>query len=148
MIRRFSPYLAALAAVSTLALAVPSVQAHQGQGPRGEMRGEGGGRLFRGLDLTQEQRDQARKIFQEQAPAMRDRMEAAHKARQELRAMSLSPNFDSNRARELAEAAAKAQAEAAVIRAEGMSKMFALLTPDQRAKLEERRQHREHRGRR
>ena len=145
MIRRFSPYLAALAAVSTLALAVPSVQAHQGHGPRGEMRGEGGGRLFRGLDLTQEQRDQARKIFQEQAPAMRDRMEAARKAQQELRAMALSPNFDSNRARDVADAAAKAQADAAVIRAEGMSKVFALLTPDQRAKLEERRERRNRR---
>lgn len=147
MIRRFSPYLAALAAVGTLALAVPSVQAHQGHGfgERGEMRGDGGGRLFRGLDLTQEQRDQARKIFQEQAPAMRSSMEAAHKAREELRAMSLSPNFDSNRARELAEAAAQAQADAAVIRAESMSKVFALLTPDQRAKLEERRERRNRR---
>ena len=146
MIRRFIPYVAALAAVSTLALAVPSVQAHQGHGSHGEMRG--GGRLFRGLDLTQEQRDQARKIFQEHAPTMRDRMQAARTAQQELRAMALSPNFDSNRARELADAAAKAQADAAVIRAEGMSKVFALLTPDQRAKLEERRERREHRGHR
>jgi Spy/CpxP family protein refolding chaperone len=72
-------------------------------------------------------------------------MEVARKAQQELRALALSPNFDSARARDLADAAAKAHADAAVLRAEGMSKVTALLTPEPRAKLEERR---ERRGRR
>lgn len=143
MIRRLNPYLAALLAAGNLALAVPTVEAHS-DGPRAEMRG-GGMHGLRGLDLTQEQREQVRKIFQEQSPAMRDRMEVARKAQQELRALALSPNFDSARARDLADAAAKAHADAAVLRAEGMSKVAALLTPEQRAKLEERR---ERRGRR
>ncbi len=142
MTRRFNPYLAALLAAGSLALAVPTVQAHS-DGPRAEMRG-GGMRMLRGLDLTQEQREQVRKIFQEQSPAVRDRMEAARKAQQDLRALALSPNFDSGRARDLADTAAKAHADAAVARAEAMSKVFALLTPEQRTKLE---QARERRGR-
>jgi Spy/CpxP family protein refolding chaperone len=147
MTRRFNPYLAALLAAGSLALAIPAVQAHSSDGPRAErMRGGGEGmRFLRRLDLTEAQREQVKKIFEEQAPNMRSRMEAARTAQQELRALAMSPNFDSGRARELADTAAKAHADAAVMRAEGMSKVFALLTPEQRTRLEERR---EHRGRR
>lgn len=143
MIRRLNPILAALLAAGALTLAVPSAQAHRGDGHHGEARA--GVRMLRGLDLTQEQRDQVRKLYQEQAPAVRERAQAARQAQQELRALALSPNFDSGRARELADAAAKAQADAAVLRAEGMSRVYALLTPEQRTKLE---QARERRGRR
>jgi Spy/CpxP family protein refolding chaperone len=109
------------------------------------MRGGEGMRFLRRLDLNEAQREQVKKIFEEQAPNMRSRMEAARTAQQELRTLAMSPNFDSGRARDLADTAAKAHADAAVMRAEGMSKVFALLTPEQRARLEERR---EHRGRR
>jgi len=147
MTRRLNPYIAALLAAGSLAVAIPAVQAHPSDGPRAErMRGGGEGmRFLRRLDLTDAQRDQVKKIFEEQAPAMRTRMEAARTAQQELRTLAMSPNFDSGRARDLADTAAKAHADAAVMRAEGMSKVFALLTPEQRTKLEERR---EHRGRR
>jgi Spy/CpxP family protein refolding chaperone len=144
MTRRLNPYLAALLAAGSLALAVPSVQAHPGDGPRAEMRG-GGMRMLRGLDLTQEQRDQVFKIFHEQAPAVRERMQAARDAQQALRKSALSGSFDAAQARQLAEAAGKAHAELALMRAETMSKVAALLTPEQRARLEERR---ERRGRR
>lgn len=145
MTRSFNPYFAALLAAGSLALAAPAVQAqpadpmHQVRGGHQHERGEGM-RFMRRLDLTDAQRDQVKNIFQEQAPAVRERMEAARKAQQELRSMALSPNFDSARARDLADTAAKAQADAAVLRAEGMSKVYALLTPEQRQKLEERRE--------
>ena len=71
---------------------------------------------------------------------MRERMEIARKAHQELRAASLAASFDGARVRELADTAAKALADTAVLRAEATSKVVALLTPEQRAKLEERRQ--------
>jgi Spy/CpxP family protein refolding chaperone len=145
MIRSFNPYLAALLAAGSLALAVPQVQAHPSHGPRAEMRGGDGTHFLRRLDLSEAQREQAKKIFEEHAPTVRSRMEAARGAQQELRAMAMSPSFDSARARDLADSAAKAHADAALLRAEGMSKVFALLTPEQRAKLEERR---ERRGRR
>ena len=107
MIRRFNPYIAALLAAGSLAVAIPAVQAHPSDGPRAErMRGGEGGRFLRGLDLTEAQREQVKTIFEEQAPAMRSRMEAARTAQQELRALALSPSFDSGRARDLADTAA------------------------------------------
>ena len=127
--------LAAILAASSLAFAIPAAQAHMG-GPgahHGEMRG------FRGLDLTEAQREQVRGIFKEQAPALRERMNIVRNAHQELRAASLQPNFDSARVRQLADNAARAMADAAVLRAEAMSKVVALLTPEQRSKLEARR---------
>jgi Spy/CpxP family protein refolding chaperone len=143
MTRRINPLLAAVLAAASLALAVPAAQAHpegfHGHERRGDMR------FMRRLDLTDAQRDQVKKIFEQQAPAMRERMEAARTAQQELRAMAMSPNFDSGRARDLADTAAKAHADAAVIRAEGMSKVFALLTPEQRAKVEQARERRSRR---
>lgn len=156
MTGRINPYLAGLLAASSLALAIPAaVQAQPGgHGEREgmhQMRGghegferggfeRGGMRFLRHLDLTEAQRDQAFKIFHEQAPALRDRMKAARTAQQELRKAALSLNFDAARARELADTAAKAHADVALMRAEGMSKLVALLTPEQRAKLEEARE--------
>jgi protein CpxP len=144
--RRIQPYLAALLAASSLAFALPSAQAHSMRGHGGhqghEMRG------LRGLDLTEAQREQVRGIFKEQAPAMRERMEIARKAHQELRAASLAASFDGARVRELADTAAKALADTAVLRAEAMGKVVALLTPEQRAKLEERRARHEERRQR
>ena len=138
--RRINPTLAAILAASTLAFALPAAQAHMGGhgSHHGEMRGEGM-RGLRGLELTEAQREQVRAIFKEQAPALRSRMEIARKAHQELRAASLQPDFDGARVRQLADNAAKAMADAAVLRAETMSKVVALLTPEQRSKLEERR---------
>jgi len=152
--RKINSYLAALLAACSLAVALPSAQAHPMGGPGGaygEMRGHdmrGGLRALRGLDLTDAQREQVRGIFKEQAPAMRERMDIARKAHQELRAASLAPSFDGARARQLADTAAKALADAAVLRAEATSKVVALLSPEQRAKLEERRSRHEHRGQR
>jgi Spy/CpxP family protein refolding chaperone len=99
-------------------------------------------RALRGLDLTDTQREQVRAILRGQAGSLQERMQAARSAREELRALALSPNFDSGRARDFADAAAKAQADIAVMRAESMSKVVALLTPEQRARLEQRRQRR------
>ena len=162
--RRIPFALTGLALATSFALALPNAaQADpRGHGEREgmhQMRGggeqRGGMGLLRGLDLTQEQRDQAFKIFHDQAPALRERAQAARDAREELRKLALAPSFDSAKARRLADTAAKAQADVAVMRAEGMSKVVALLTPEQRTRLEqagERGAHHgergEHRGRR
>ena len=120
-----------------------------GFGPGGFGMGRGGpggpGFPLRQLDLTDAQREQVKAIFKQQAGPLQERMQAARSAQQELRALALSPNFDSGRARDFADTAARAQADIAVMRAESLSKVVALLTPEQRAKLE---QKRERRGRR
>ena len=153
MNRSSHPTLAALLAASSLAFALPATADPHGMGRHhagpghemgGGMHGErrGGMRFLRGLDLTETQRDEVFKLFHAQAPAMRERMKAAHEARDELRKLASAAQFDQTRGRELADAAAKAHADLAFMRAESMSKVMALLTPEQRARLEEAREQR------
>jgi len=140
-----SRYLAGLLAATSLALALPA-HAHSG-GPGGErqMQGEPGARMFRHLDLTAAQREQVSKIFQEQAPAFKQRVEADRAAHEALRKASIDPSAD---IRQLADAAGKAHAEVAALRAETMRKVIPLLTPEQRARLEQAPGHAHNRGRR
>jgi Spy/CpxP family protein refolding chaperone len=120
-----SRYLAGLLAATSLALALPA-QAH----PRGS---EHGG-MFRHLELTAEQREQVSKIFKEQAPAFKERVQADRAAHAALRKAATDPSAD---IRQLADAAGKAHAEVAVLRAETMRKVVPLLTAEQRTKLEQ-----------
>jgi periplasmic protein CpxP/Spy len=155
MTLRTSPYIAGFLLASGIALALPA-QAHPGPGfgaGMHEMRGGHGAgefgtmRLFRRLELTEAQRDQVFKIFHEQAPALREKMRAVRQAREALREAASAPTFDSARVRELADAQGRAIADAAVMRAETMSRVVALLTPEQRAKLDEVREKGPRRGR-
>jgi len=131
---KLNRYLAGLLVASSVALALPA-EAQRGPGPGAhhEMRG-GGMRMLRGLDLTTEQREQARKIFEEQAPAFRERANALRAAHEALRKAAVDPNAD---VRALADTVGKAHADAAVQRVETMRRVTALLTPEQRQKLEQ-----------
>jgi Spy/CpxP family protein refolding chaperone len=92
-------------------------------------------RWLRQLELSEAQRDQIFGIFHDQAAATREQMKLVHRAREALRASALSPRFDSAQARSLAEAAGKALSDMALMRAQTMSRVAALLTPEQREKL-------------
>ena len=125
----------------------PAAGEPQLRAAHGMHHGGGGQRWLRGLDLTEAQRDQVFKIFHEQAPAMREHAKAAREAGRELRAAATSPNFDPARARSLADAQAKAMAEMAFLRADATSRVVAILTPEQRQKLQELRSRGPRRGR-
>jgi len=131
--------LASFLAASAVALALP-VHAHSG----GSGHEAGAMGPFRHLQLTAEQRDQVSKIFKEQEGAFKQRVEADRAAHQALRKAAIDPSAD---VRPLADAAGKAHAEVAVLRAETMRKVIPLLTPEQRARLEQAPAH-GHRGRR
>lgn len=147
---RSNPFLASLLVAGGLAFAVPAVHAHPGGGGFGGGFGGGepraGMHSLRRLDLSEAQRDQIFKLFHDQAPAMRERMKAARDAREELRKAATAATFDGARVRQLADAAGKAHADAAYARAETMSKVAALLTPEQRARLEQSRSQWRERG--
>jgi Spy/CpxP family protein refolding chaperone len=132
-------YLAGFLAAASLAFALP-VQAHSKQPGQGEP----GVGMFRHLQLTAEQREQVSKLFQEQASAFKERAEADRAAHEALRKAAIDPNAD---IRPLADAAGKAHAEVAVLRAETLRKVLPILTPEQRSKLEQA-PSRGHRGRR
>jgi Spy/CpxP family protein refolding chaperone len=109
---------------------------HQLRG-NGEAFHGGPQRWLRQLDLTEAQRDQIFKIFHDQAPAMREQMKVVRSTRQELRQAATSPSFDRARARQLADAQAKALSEMTFMRADSTSRVVAILTPEQRTKLQQ-----------
>lgn len=92
-------------------------------------------RWLRQLELTEAQRDQIFGIFNGQAVATREQMKLLHRARRALHDAALSPGLDRARARGLADAAGKALSDMALMRAETMTRVAALLTPEQREKL-------------
>jgi len=153
----------ALAGVSALAIAAPVVIAqtagngdqnaqqgtHEGRGKGGGRHGRrgggefgghrGGGMMFRGLELTDAQKaslKQIRQSFGERTKSLREQL---HAKRQELRQAESGGAFnESLAAQKLAEVApiqAKLMAEEARMRQESL----AVLTPEQKTQLEQRR---------
>jgi len=91
-----------------------------------------------GLRLSETQRDQVFKIFHEQAPLVHERMKELWRSREELRKLAVAERFDEAKAREVANAGAKAMADLEVLRAQAMNRVRAVLTPEQRGRLEPR----------
>lgn len=148
-----TPVLGACLLASGLALGVPATASADdlrrvsaaGDWRGGDMYHRGGRkhggamRMLRGLDLSDAQRDQIFEIRHAQAPAMRAQMKAVRAARKELRELALAPTYDAAKAQASADALAKATAEMALMRIDAMRKVLAVLTPEQRQKLDERR---------
>ena len=99
---------------------------------------------LRGLNLTEAQRDQVFKIHHEQEPAMHEQMKKVQRSREDLRQLAMADRFDEARARQIADTQAKALANLAVMRAQTMSRIREILTPEQRQRLDQ--QGRERRG--
>jgi Spy/CpxP family protein refolding chaperone len=116
MTRYHNPYVRRFLIASSLAFGLGSSAIAQSDERPGPMPSHGMGmhRMLRQLDLSDAQRDQVLKIFHDQAPAMRERMKAARSAREDL----------------------------AKLRAESMARVREVLTPEQRAKLDQMREHR------
>jgi periplasmic protein CpxP/Spy len=128
-----------IASVMALALTGAAfAQPMERPGPAAMRAGHGGmhGAGLRHLGLTEAQRDQIFKIRHDQAPEMRERTKAVRRAHEELRRSAKATPFDRDRARQLADAEAKAIAQIAFMRVETMSRVRAVLTDAQRAKLD------------
>jgi protein CpxP len=93
---------------------------------------------LRSLNLSEAQRDQVFKIFHEQAPAVREQMKQMRLARTDLAQAAGGDRYDAERVRAAAEAQGKAVTQLALLRAQSMQRVNAVLTPEQRAKLKER----------
>ena len=145
--RHITKFLLASSFAFGLGSAANEAFAQPALGPMGEgmhrpMHGSGGpGMETRGLHLTEAQRDQIFKIHYEQMPAMREQMKQVEKARNDLRQIALADKFDEARARQAADAQAKAMATLAVMRAQAMNRVRQVLTPEQRQKMDQWREH-------
>lgn len=99
---------------------------------------------LRALDLTEAQRDQIFKIQHEQAPAFRDPMKRVRASHDELHKLAIAEPFDAAAVRRAADTQAKAMADLAVLRAQTTNRVRAVLTPEQRAKLDQMHEQRRH----
>jgi len=115
----------------------------EGMGMQGGMHRRGGPmEHMRALNLTEQQRDQIFKIHHDSVPAMREQMKQVRKARDDLRQIAMADKFDEAKARQAADAQAKAMANMAVMRAQSANRVRQVLTPEQRQKMDEMRSRR------
>jgi periplasmic protein CpxP/Spy len=119
---------------------------HGGPGGPGGPRDGGLGPL-RDLNLTDDQKAQIEKLkasFEESTKALHEQMRSLHESQPDPLAGGA---FDEAAVRAAAEARAKVEVELEVAHARLMSQVFAILTPEQKAQLNERRQQFEQRRR-
>jgi len=104
-------------------------------GPGPGMRGFG--RLAAVLDLTDEQEDQIEAIMEAERSTMMALRKQMREGRDELSEITKSGGFDETAVREVADRIAKAKTEMIVSRTRMKSKIFAVLTPEQRELADE-----------
>lgn len=132
---------------ASLALAVPlSALAFGGHGGMGGMGGDRLPPQLKALDLSEAQRDKVFEIMHAQAPQMRERAKALHKAEGELRSLTASADYSDAKARMLADAAARAMAEMTLARVKTERQVYELLTPEQRKQYAEAKPHERRHG--
>jgi Spy/CpxP family protein refolding chaperone len=96
--------------------------------------------FLRGLTLSTEQDGKLQALLQAQQPALQAKHDAARKATRALHALGLDGKVDEQQAQRLAQAAATANADAAVTRARLHAQVLQLLTPEQRQQIAQRMQ--------
>ena len=106
-----------------------------GGGPRG-MRG-GPGMEFGGLDLTDDQRAQLRKIREARQSEFKAAGEKLHTAREGMRALMEADSINESAIRSKSHEVAAAEAEVAILNAQVRAESLQILTSEQQAKLKE-----------
>ncbi len=142
----FTCFTAATAFASQIAAAdtgsaadQPKVECQQHQGRFGQGGHRGRHHFFkkmaRELGLTDQQKSQAKELFQANRTQNKPLREALMSARQQLRTLVQSGSADETAIRAQSAKVAAAQADLAVKRAQATKQFLALLTPDQVTKL-------------
>lgn len=104
-------------------------------GPHGDVRG--GPVLPPFIHLSEAQQDKLFELRHAQEPALRTQMKELRRADMQLRTLALADNYDEARARQIATKAAQARTEIDMLHAGLQHAAFALLTPEQRKRLDE-----------
>ena len=78
------------------------------------------------------------RIFHEQAPAQHEQRKQLRAAHEALAKLAAAEPFDAARARDAAEQEGRVYAQLALLHAQGMARVRAVLTPEQRAQMDER----------
>ena len=148
MTTRFKTSLAA--GLMAIAMAAPALMAQDAPQRRGgpggarEMRGPGAfGPELRGLDLTDDQRAQLRKIREARQPEFKAAGEKLGAARQGMRALLDADTINESAIRAKSQEVAAAEAEVAILNARVRAESMQILTSEQQAKLKELRTNRQ-----
>ena len=152
MTTRFKTSFAAGLVAVSLAAAAPAVfgqdaptgqqqQRRRGPGMGGPMRG-GPGMEFRGLDLSDDQRAQLRKIREARQNEFKATGDKLRAAREGMRALLTADTLNESAIRSKAAEVAAAEAEVAILNARVRQESLQILTAEQQQKLKERRESR------
>ena len=108
-------------------------------GKRGHFgkRGGHGGMMFRGLDLTDEQKAQMKTIMQANKETVKPIREQMKANREKLQTLSESGNFDEAQVQAIANQQGALSAQMIVAKEKIKAQMLAILTPAQKAKAAE-----------
>ena len=157
MTKRFKFYVAAGAAVLTMAAGAPMLLADNERpqrrgpgfggpplsepgGPGMRMRGPGGpGFGFRGLDLTDDQQEQLKRIAESHRDEMQAAGEKVRAAHEAMRALTDADSIDESAIRAKSAEIGAANAEMMILHAKIRKESMPVLTSEQLAKLKERR---------
>lgn len=128
--------MAVLAAGVVFAVGQKADGGKRGFGKRGHHRG-GMGMMFRGLDLTDEQKAKLKEFRTASRSSLQPTFEALKANRQKMNELTANGAFDEAQITALANEQAALQAKMIVERQRSRSQFFSLLTDAQKAKLAE-----------
>jgi len=133
--------ITATAVTPAFAAGDPAVEADHERGPGGHgPEGFGFGRVpLHGLKLSDAQQDKLFAIMHAQAPERREHDKAIRKAHEALRELGRADKFDDAKAAALSRDLGQAVAADALLRARTEAQALAVLTPEQREQLRQRR---------
>jgi Spy/CpxP family protein refolding chaperone len=117
-----------------------------GEGGHRGVHGRGGFHGFRALDLTDEQRTQAKAIFEEQRKASEPQRAQMRELRKQMREMLDGGKADATAVGQLAIQTHAIGQQLREARERGHERLLAILTPEQKAKLEQMKSERGKRG--
>jgi Spy/CpxP family protein refolding chaperone len=127
-----------LAAPAVLAQSMPPEPGPGDGGPGWHQHEERGApRFLRGLDLSEAQHDRVFAILHAQAPKRREFEKAERQAGQALRELSRAPELDAARAAASTQALGQAIAGRELLRLQTGAQLMAVLSPQQRERLEQ-----------
>lgn len=145
-----------LLAASMLFAATATLNAQDGEGKERKGRGDKGGRMFGGgregmergqrgglgmmmkdLNLTDEQKEKMKGVHESNSEKMKELGKAMAEAQKSLREASEGDTIDEAKIREICKTVADNMAEMAILRAKMKKEVDAILTDEQKAKMEE-----------
>ncbi len=129
--------LVAMGAMFIVAQTADKPEGKRGFGKKGFGKRGGQAMMFRGLDLTEEQKAQMKQIRQSNRETIKPIREQMKANRQRLAELSANGNFDQAQVQALAAQQGSLSSQMIVERERVKSQIFQILTPEQKAKAAE-----------